>query len=156
VQTNPLQSVSITPLIDTNDSQIELETGTPEEEFEQLRQRFHNRLRKEQTQLAVLTKALARPDVASAQFLVDVREFAHRLRGAALVFGFQKLGDGAKAVELAAIAASLEANEQRRDPSVAATMQELTVRLAEEIGSGTPCPPTMTPSTGPASKPSAW
>jgi HPt (histidine-containing phosphotransfer) domain-containing protein len=114
-----------------------LETGTPDEQFEQLRQRFHERLRKEQRQLAALTKALGSANVASAPTILDIREFAHRLRGAALVFGFQELGDAAKAVELAAIAASLEASGQRCDQSVVSTMQALAVNLADAIGSGT-------------------
>ena len=110
-----------------------LETGTPDEQFEKLTQRFHERLRKEQRQLATLTEALGCANAASGSILLDIRAFAHRLRGAALVFGFQGLGDGAKAVELAAIAAALDATGQRRDPSLLSTMQALASYLAHEV-----------------------
>jgi hypothetical protein len=115
-----------------------LETGTPDEQFEKLRRHFYDRLRKEQRRLATLTKAQGSANMASASTYLDIREFAHRLRGAALVFGFQGLGDGAKAVELAAIAASLNTNGQRCDPSVVATMQALAISLADEIAAGAP------------------
>jgi hypothetical protein len=125
-----------------------MEEGTEEEQFEQLRQRFHERLRKEQAQLAVLTAALGGANVASASMCVDIRAFAHRLRGAALVFGFQGLGDSAKAVELAATAGSLDASGQRLDPSVEATMRALAINLADEIGAGTQREPAMTQACG--------
>jgi HPt (histidine-containing phosphotransfer) domain-containing protein len=115
-----------------------LKTGTADEQFEELRQHFHERLRKEQRQLATLTKALAGAEGTPASLFSDIREFAHRLRGAALVFGFQGLGAGAKAVELAAIAASLEANSQRSDPSVVSSMRALAINLADQIGSAAP------------------
>jgi len=115
-----------------------LETGTPDEQFEKLRRRFHERLRKEQRQLATLTKALGSANVTSASIYLDIRAFAHRLRGAALVFGFQGLGDGAKAVELAVLKASRDTVGQRRDPSVVSTMQALAIKLAGQIGMAAP------------------
>jgi hypothetical protein len=113
-----------------------LEVGTPDEQFEQLRQRFHERLRKEQKHLASLTKVLGSAHGASATIFSDIQVFAHRLRGAALVFGYQRLGDGAKAVELAAIGASLSANGQLDGSSVVSTMRALAVDLAGELGAG--------------------
>jgi hypothetical protein len=113
------------------------EEGTEDEQFEQLRQRFHERLRKDQRHLASLTKALESANFVSASILSDIQVFAHRLRGAALVFGYQGLGDGAKAVELAAIGAAENANGQLSAPSVASTMQALAIDLAEELGAGT-------------------
>jgi HPt (histidine-containing phosphotransfer) domain-containing protein len=133
-----------------------MDPATPEEEFEKLRQHFHERLRKEQKQLAALSEALEGPVAAPAATLVDIREFAHRLRGAALVFGFQDLGDVAKNVELAAIAASLDLDCQWRDPSVISTMRELGVSLAAEIGTGASCTSTLTHATGSSSRPSSW
>jgi hypothetical protein len=125
-----------------------MEPGTADEEFEKLRQRFHLRLQQEQAQLSALSAALGRAGVVPAAILVDIRTFAHRLRGAALVFGFQGIGDGAKAVELAAVAASLDAKGQRCDPSVVATMQALAIDLADEVGTGAPCPPDGRPILG--------
>jgi HPt (histidine-containing phosphotransfer) domain-containing protein len=112
---------------------------TPEEEFEKLRQHFHQRLRKEQAQLVVLAEALRRANSATAAAVfVDIRSFAHRLRGAALVFGYQAVGEGAKAVELAAIAVSLNLSGRQLDLSVVSTMQALAINLVEEIGPGLP------------------
>ena len=115
-----------------------LETGTPDEQFEKLRRRFHERLRKEQRQLATLTKTLGSSNVTSAAIFLDIRAFAHRLRGAALVFGFQGLGDRAKALELAAVRASLDTKGPRRDPSVVSTMQALAIILADQIRTAAP------------------
>jgi hypothetical protein len=115
-----------------------LETGTPDEQFEKLRRRFHERLRKEQRQLTTLTKALGSANVTSASIYTDIRAFAHRLRGAALVFGFQGLGDGAKAVELAVLRASRDTQGQRRDPAVLCAMQALAIKLAGQIGMAVP------------------
>lgn len=110
--------------------------GTADEQFEELRRHFHQRLRKEQAQLSALTQALEAAQVAPVSIFVDIREFAHRLRGAALVFGFKLVGDGAKAVELAAMAAAVGVKGRRGIPSVAATMRALAITLTAEIGPG--------------------
>ena len=115
-----------------------LEVGTPDEQFEQLRERFHERLRKEQRHLANLAESLGCADVVWASVISDIQLFAHRLRGAALVFGYQGLGDSAKAVELAAIGAALTATGRRGTTTVATTMQALAVDLADELGAGAP------------------
>jgi hypothetical protein len=128
-------------------------TGTADEQFEKLRQRFHVRLRKERRQLGVLTEALGGASGACASIYSDIRAFAHRLRGAALVFGFQGVGDGAKAVELAAIAAARDTNSRRRDPSVVSAMQELGINLTVAIRSGAP---PITHSSGPSGQSSSW
>jgi Hpt domain len=117
-----------------------LDTGTPDEQFEKLRRRFHERLRKEQRQLTTLIQALGSANVTSDSTYLDIRAFAHRLRGAALVFGYQGLGDGAKAVELAAVRASRDTQRPRRDPSVVSTMQALAITLAGQIGMAAPRP----------------
>ena len=130
--------------------------GTPDEEFEKLRQHFHERLRKEQKQLATLSAALEGAEVPAASTLADIREFAHRLRGASLVFGFQGLGEGAKAVELAAIGASLESIGQRCYLSVVSTMRELGISLAAQIGAGVPCAPALTHTSGSTIRSSSW
>jgi hypothetical protein len=111
-------------------------TESPDAQFERLRQRFHARLPKERKHLAALTETLGSASVASASIFFDIRAFAHRLHGAALVFGCRGLRDSAKAVERAANTASLDANRQRRDPSVVSTMQSLAIKLADEIRTG--------------------
>jgi hypothetical protein len=113
-------------------------TETPNAQFERLRQRFHARLPKERRHLAALSETLGSAKGASASTFFDIRAFAHRLHGAALVFGFRGLRDGAKAVERAANSASLDANRQRRDPSVVSAMQALAIKLADEIRTGAP------------------
>jgi hypothetical protein len=124
-------------------------TETPAAQFERLRQRFHARLPKERRHLAALTETLGGANGTSASIYIDIRAFAHRLHGAALVFGFRGVRDGAKAVERAANTASLNANRQRRDPSVASTMQALAIKLADEIRTGAPA---MIHSTGRSGK----
>jgi hypothetical protein len=109
-----------------------LELVTPEQEFEELRQRFHERLQRERVRLSQLAEALAGGKVDSALVVGDLGMFAHRLRGAALVFEYTGIGDAAKAVELAEGAALLR-NKVRRDlRQVVATMQVLAVKLTEE------------------------
>jgi HPt (histidine-containing phosphotransfer) domain-containing protein len=125
--------------LDKSRNHQSMEPATADEEFEELRQRFQLRLLKEQAQLSALAEALGRAPIASGSVFADIQAFAHRLRGAALVFGFQALGEAAKAVELAAIAASVKVNGPRDIPSVAATMQALAAKLADEIGTGAPC-----------------
>jgi hypothetical protein len=109
---------------------------SPDEEFEKLRQSFYERLRRERTLLAALTEALASANVDSALVLADIERFAHRLRGAALVFEFGGIGNAAKAVELAAAAAAPRENGQWDAPSVMSTMQVLAIKLAAETGTG--------------------
>jgi HPt (histidine-containing phosphotransfer) domain-containing protein len=116
-----------------------IEPGTADEEFEKVRQRFRQRLLKEKAQFSALVQALGRAPIALESTFVDIGAFAHRLRGAALVFGFQALGDGAKAVEQAATAASIDVNGRRDMTSLAAAMQALAVNLADEVGTGAPC-----------------
>jgi Hpt domain len=108
---------------------------SPEEELEKLSQNFLGRLRREQTLLASLTEALASANADSTLVLADIEMFAHRLRGAALVFGFAGIGEAAKAVELAAAAAAPGENGQRNDSSVVSTMRALAMNLAAETGS---------------------
>jgi HPt (histidine-containing phosphotransfer) domain-containing protein len=129
-----------------------IEPGVPEEEFEKLRQRFHERLRREQTQLATLAKALGSGNGNSALIFADIEAFAHRLRGAALVFGYGEIGNVAKDLELAAVAAALDENGARNDPSVVSGMQGLSMRLAAQSGSSAVREPAMTAATCPSNK----
>ncbi len=133
-----------------------IEPTTPEEEFEKLRQRFHQRLRREQAQWSGLTEALVTSDVASDSLVVAIGAFAHRLRGAALVFGYQSIGDCAKAVELAASSPPSDLGGSPSDQSIASTMEALGISLANGIGAGAPRPPVMTDSIGSSGKSSSW
>lgn len=112
---------------------IQAQPGMPasvDEEFRQLRQCFHVRLRSEQALLATLMGALESGSIASPVLVTSIRDFAHRLRGAALVFEYREIGDDAKAVELAAIAVALDANAQGNDPALVSALNALNARLA--------------------------
>jgi hypothetical protein len=115
-----------------------LELVSPEQEFAQLRQRFHERLQREEIRLTVLTGALADAKGASAGVVEDIGIFAHRLRGAALVFEYRRIGDAAKAVELATATVTLDEDGTRNERVVMSTMQGLAMRLAEQTGSAMP------------------
>ena len=106
--------------------------------------------------LSALTEALVKADVVSAPLLMEIQAFAHRLRGAALVFGFQRIGECSKAAELAAISASLELSSHRVDLSVVSTMEALAISLANEIDNCAPQAPAITDSPGPARRRSSW
>src|ERR1700733_8960193 len=66
----------------------------PDDPFEQLRAAFHLRLRSDAVRLAVLAAALARADADPAIIFEDIRLFAHRVRGAAALFGAPDIGSG--------------------------------------------------------------
>jgi Hpt domain len=118
-----------------------MQPNSPDEEFEKLRRKFQARLRREQTLLTTLTRALGNARIDSALALADIGAFAHRLHGAALVFGFAGIGNLAKAVELAAAPATPNEPGHKDDPSVESTIQALAMILAEETGRGKPCGP---------------
>jgi len=70
--------------------------------YEDVRQSFLIRLHSEEARLIALSSALGSADVDAASAFVDLEMFAHRLRGAAAVFGLPELRDAAKGLELAA------------------------------------------------------
>jgi HPt (histidine-containing phosphotransfer) domain-containing protein len=73
--------------------------------FEQLQLAFYERLRKDRAGLAVLGTALAHAVANPAPALQALRTFAHRLRGAAAIFGATEICDAAESLEVAALAA---------------------------------------------------
>jgi chemotaxis protein histidine kinase CheA len=79
--------------------------------FEQLREAFHIRLRKDRVQFVVLGTALARCSTNPAMVFEELAMFAHRLRGASAIFGADEIRDAAHALEVAAHAA----RERRAD-----------------------------------------
>jgi hypothetical protein len=107
---------------------------TPSDDaFEEVRQSFLFRLHAEHARLLVLTDALASAKGNAAPAFGDLEIFAHRLRGAAAVFEAGALSEDAKALELAAAAASI-APVRDHDPFVWATLRTLTARLASMNG----------------------
>jgi HPt (histidine-containing phosphotransfer) domain-containing protein len=69
--------------------------------FEQLQLAFYERLRKDRARLAVLSTALAHAVRDPEPALQELRTFAHRLRGAAAIFGAAEVRDAAEDLELA-------------------------------------------------------
>jgi hypothetical protein len=105
-----------------------------DQEFAQLRQGFHERLRRELAQLTILTETLQSTHIDLALVVGDIGMFAHRLRGAALVFEFPGIGEAARAVEAAADAAGRDESDTPGERLVVSTMRVLTMKLAEEAG----------------------
>jgi len=75
--------------------------------YEQVRHSFLVRLRSEEARLKTLSAALGSPGSDTESAFVDLGMFAHRLRGAAAVFGLPEIRDAAKALELAAAEAAI-------------------------------------------------
>jgi HPt (histidine-containing phosphotransfer) domain-containing protein len=101
----------------------------PEDPFDELRDVFHARLRSDQVRLLVLAASLACADTDPAPVFEDIRVFAHRVRGAAAVFGAADIGVIADALEQAAISAA-SAHAENSDPTVCTALEALAERLA--------------------------
>ena len=100
-----------------------------DEEFIALRRRFQLRLHDERARLAELTDALV-AGTGTAVF-GDIAKYAHRLRGAALVFGFSAIAAAAMALELAADDANLEHPSPGRRSTVESKMRDLSTALPQ-------------------------
>ncbi len=98
--------------------------------YEEVRLSFCARLPGEAARLATLSTALNAAHQRPAAVFTDLREFAHRLRGAAAVFEEFALSAAAKALEYAAMAA-LAAGADSQDAALAAAMRALAVQLAQ-------------------------
>ena len=89
--------------------------------YDDARQSVLVRLHGEQTHLALLADGAR---IRSGRAYIRIRRletFAHRLHGAAAVFGLPELHDASKALELAACAAAIE-HSLVREPLVQKTM----------------------------------
>jgi chemotaxis protein histidine kinase CheA len=104
-------------------------SASPQDDaYELVRLSFIARLRSEADTLATLSTTLADARRSPDSVFTEIREFAHRLRGAAAVFNELTLSDAARALECAAIAAS-EAHPTGADPVVTSAIQALTMQL---------------------------
>ena len=97
--------------------------------LEVVRQSFYARLHDEKTRLAALAAALEPCEAESVSVFEQLEGFAHRLRGAAAVFDALELSEAAKALELAAAAASA-GRTQFSDAAVWCALNLLTTQLA--------------------------
>src|SRR5579863_507228 len=112
----------------------------PDDPFEQLRAAFHLRLRSDAVRLAVLAAALARADADPAIVFEDIRLFAHRVRGAAALFGAPDIASAADALEQAAFSAAA-AHADNSDAFVWTALEALAQRLAAVNGKTNPATP---------------
>ncbi len=125
-------------MISTEQSPRSSSTQTePDDPFEELRAAFHLRLRSDAVRLAVLAAALARADAEPAIIFEDIRLFAHRVRGAAALFGAPDIGSVADALEQAAFSAAA-AHAENSDASIWTALEALAQRLAAVNGKTIP------------------
>jgi HPt (histidine-containing phosphotransfer) domain-containing protein len=101
----------------------------PEHALEVVRRSFYLRLHDEKARLAALAVALRSCKSDAGPVFGELEMFAHRLRGAAAVFDAPELSEAAKALELAAAAASAE-RAHRSDCSIWCTLELLSNQLA--------------------------
>jgi HPt (histidine-containing phosphotransfer) domain-containing protein len=113
------------------------ESSELDDALEVVRQSFYARLHDEKARLSVLVTALESCEAESVTGFQQLETFAHRLRGAAAVFDAFELCEAAKALELAAAAASA-GRVPCSDVSVRRALHLLTNRLASLTGSEPP------------------
>jgi hypothetical protein len=103
---------------------------TPERSLAKLKRKFEVRLGDEHKRLTALTVILERTILTPSIVYADIHTFAHRLRGAALVFEFREVGDAARVLELATECVSGEGQAKDQRTKVEASIGVLTLALA--------------------------
>jgi HPt (histidine-containing phosphotransfer) domain-containing protein len=78
-----------------------------DDEFEKLRDAFYERLRNDRVRLTTLAASLARAESEPGCIFETLQFMAHRIRGAAAIFEAAEIGIASKALEQAAVTASL-------------------------------------------------
>lgn len=103
--------------------------------FSQLRAAFYARLRKDRARLVELGTRLSGSDPEPAQTFEEVRAFAHRLLGAAAIFGATELREAAQTLEVAAHAAqkSQASHKDTRVWSALAHLADLLASMTDSI-----------------------
>jgi HPt (histidine-containing phosphotransfer) domain-containing protein len=101
-----------------------------QDRFEELRDIFHTRLRNDQVRLTTLSAVLAREEGDARRTFEDIRQFAHRLCGAAAIFESPEIVAAAEALETAARSAH-DAQSNHSDVDVWAAFERLTQQLAD-------------------------
>ena len=109
---------------------------SPEEELAALRAQFKLRLTAERARVGVLTGMLSGTVLDFALVFGDISMFAHRLRGAALVFEFLEIGNAAKELELATALTVPEDQLPAHRATVLGLLQDLFVKLTEATAEG--------------------
>jgi HPt (histidine-containing phosphotransfer) domain-containing protein len=101
--------------------------------YDEVRQSFLMRLQRERSDLETFSHALKSAGPTTAVEYRNLEGFAHRLRGAAAVFGFEGVRDCAKVLEFAAKAALLE-NAPADEPPIQNAARDLHAQLTRAIG----------------------
>ena len=104
--------------------------------YEDVRRSFLTRLQGEQIRLEFLSATLGASGDDTAAAFCELERFAHRLRGAAAVFGVPPLCEAAKALELLAADAALK-RAPNNDPRVKSAVHILAARL-DQLNGGAP------------------
>jgi HPt (histidine-containing phosphotransfer) domain-containing protein len=120
--------------------------------FEQLQVAFYARLRKDRVRLVVIGTTLARSGSDPAPAFEELRNFAHRLRGASAIFGAVEIRDAAQALEEAAHIAQTE-HADEGDGQVWSSLALLSDLLASVTESVTSPSLTPVPRHGPSWRP---
>jgi HPt (histidine-containing phosphotransfer) domain-containing protein len=105
-------------------------TDVEQDRFEELRDIFQTRLRNDQVRLTTLSAVLAREEGDARRTFEDIRQFAHRLCGAAAIFESPEIVAAAEALETAARSAH-DAQSNHSDVDVWAAFERLTQQLAD-------------------------
>jgi HPt (histidine-containing phosphotransfer) domain-containing protein len=104
-------------------------TSAEQDRFEELRDIFHARLRNDQVRLTTLSALLAREEGDARRTFDDIRQFAHRLCGAAAIFEAPEIVAAAEALETAARTA-YATQSNHSDVEVWGALERLTQQLA--------------------------
>jgi HPt (histidine-containing phosphotransfer) domain-containing protein len=105
-----------------------IDAAVEQDRFEELRGIFHARLRNDQVRLTTLSAVLAREESDARRTFDDIRQFAHRLCGAAAIFESPEIVAAAEALEKAARAAHA-GQSNHSDAEVWAALERLTQQL---------------------------
>lgn len=97
--------------------------------YEDVRLSFLVRLHGEERRLAALREELASAQSERGSVFNDLEHFAHRLRGAAAVFGLPEICDAAKNLELSCVVAAT-GNATLGESLVQDTIRTLAARLS--------------------------
>jgi HPt (histidine-containing phosphotransfer) domain-containing protein len=104
-----------------------------DDDFERIRETFFARLRSDRVRLTTLAASLARIETHPAGVFKALQDLAHRIRGAAAVFGESGIGAAANELEQAAIAAC-DAGADHADGRVWSALEGLVELLALPCG----------------------
>jgi hypothetical protein len=111
-----------------------LSQSAPGDGLEELRLAFHARLLSDRVHFATLSAALARAEESPAWIFQDLQFRAHKIRGGAAIFEIAEVEAAARALEHAALSASMS-SAKNTDAAVWTALVGL-IRLIGKLGRG--------------------